>query len=262
MGKTEYVQMSKYMALEIRKANALIQKSRFDLTLQQQKILLFLISQIDPNDKEFKTYSFSIKQFCEICGIKVASGRNYQMLKSQIKKIADKSIWLDLQDREVLVRLIEKPTIIKESGKIEIRFDEDMMPFLLQLRSNYTKYELIYILRFNSKYTLRLYEYIKSIHYDELNPYSRYIELSELKRVLGAENYDSYKDFNNRVLSFAIDEINRYSDKTISFIPVKKNRAVIGFDVNINTKNIEDRILAGAETEKYLLGIPTEQKPQ
>ena len=47
------------------KANELIQKSRFNLTLQQQKIVLYLISQIERNDKEFKLYSFSIQQFCK-----------------------------------------------------------------------------------------------------------------------------------------------------------------------------------------------------
>lgn len=35
------------------KANALIQKSRFSLSLQQQKIVLYLISKIQPNDEEF-----------------------------------------------------------------------------------------------------------------------------------------------------------------------------------------------------------------
>ena len=50
------------------KANELIQKSRFNLSLQQQKIILYLISQIDRNDKEFKLYSFSIQHFCKVCG--------------------------------------------------------------------------------------------------------------------------------------------------------------------------------------------------
>ena len=38
------------------KANDLIQKSRFSLTLQQQKIVLYLISQIHPNDTELLVY--------------------------------------------------------------------------------------------------------------------------------------------------------------------------------------------------------------
>ena len=207
---------------EVRKSNVLIQKSRFDLTLQQQKILLFLIAQLKPTTKDFQTYTFSIRDFCTICGMEVDSGRNYKMIKNQIKEIADKSVWLDLPDREVLVRLIEKPTLIKESGCVEIRFDKDMLPFLLQLKSNYTRYELVYILRFGSKYSLRLYEYIKSVHYNELEKYKQYVPLDDLKRILGAETYSTYKDLSRRVLSPAVNEINLYSDKLVSITPIKQ----------------------------------------
>ena len=72
------------------KANDLIQKSRFDLSLLQQKVVLYLISQIKPWDEDFTLYEFSIKEFCKVCGIEEKSGRNYQMLKSTIKEIADK----------------------------------------------------------------------------------------------------------------------------------------------------------------------------
>ena len=50
----------------VTKANELIQKSRFSLSLQQQKIMLYLISQISPYDEEFKLYTFSITEFCKV----------------------------------------------------------------------------------------------------------------------------------------------------------------------------------------------------
>ena len=52
------------------KANDLIQKSRFNMTLQQQKMILFLISQVSPFDEDFKVYEFSIQEFCRVCGIR------------------------------------------------------------------------------------------------------------------------------------------------------------------------------------------------
>ena len=66
------------------KSNDLIQKSRFDLSLQEQKIVLYLISQITPYDEEFKLYEFSIPDFCKICGIDHTSGGNYADLKKAV----------------------------------------------------------------------------------------------------------------------------------------------------------------------------------
>ena len=85
---------------KVRKSNELIQKSRFNLSLQQQKIILFLISQITPYDEEFKTYHFNIIEFCNICGIDIKGGKSYEELKDNIKAIADKSMWITLPDNK------------------------------------------------------------------------------------------------------------------------------------------------------------------
>ena len=127
--------------LYVVKANELIQKSRFDLSLQQQKIVLYLISKIKYTDEEFTEYEFSIQDFCSVCGIYAESGNNYADLKKNIKAIADKSVWVMLDNgTETLVRWIEKPYISKGNGTIKIKLDKDMKPFLLQLKKKYTQY--------------------------------------------------------------------------------------------------------------------------
>ena len=96
-------QEQKYLELRnntVIKANELIQKSRFSLSLQQQKVVLYLISQITPFDEDFKLYEFSIVEFCKVCGIDYDSGKNYADLKAAIKEIADKSVWIKTEDDE------------------------------------------------------------------------------------------------------------------------------------------------------------------
>ena len=64
------------------KSNKLIQQSRFSLTTQQQKIILFIISQIMPYDEDFKLYEFKVTEFCKLCGI-AAQGDMYALLRAQ-----------------------------------------------------------------------------------------------------------------------------------------------------------------------------------
>lgn len=225
------------------KANELIQKSRFSLSLQQQKIVLYLISQITPQDEDFKLYSFSITDFCKDCNIDYDNGKNYVNLKAAIKEIADRSVWIKLDSgEETLVRWIEKPYIDNNSGIIKIRLDRDMKPFLLQLKENFTKYELFWTLHFRSKYSVRLYELIKSVHFDELSSYVCEYEIDELRRLLGAEIYQTYQTFKIRVLEPAIAEINKYSDKNLSYSPVKLGRSVRHIQFVIETKDAADRL--------------------
>ena len=208
----------------VRKANELIQKSRFSLSLQQQKIILYLISKIQPTDTEFHEYKFEIKSFCEACGIDSDGGTVYSEIKEAVKNIADKSLWVKMPDgRETLLRWIEKASIEAGTGILTIRLDNDMKPYLLQLNKNYTTYDLIYTLTFKSKYSVRLYELIKSIHYDESEPYSKTYSIDELKKLLSAETYKTYSHFKQFALDPAINEINAISDKTVSYEVAEKS---------------------------------------
>ena len=238
--------------LYVVKANELIQKSRFDLSLQQQKIVLYLISKLHYLDEDFKLYEFKIQDFCRICGIDYANGKNYLDLKKSIKAIADKSVYVKIDDEtETLVRWIDKPYINKGKGIIKIKLDNDMKPFLLQLKKQYTQYELIYTLNSQSKYTIRLYELIKSIHFNELKPYSsKEYSVEELKTLLGAEIYANTKDFNSRALNVAVKEINEKSDKNILVEQIKEGRTITHFKFIVSTKNNEERLKIRIQVEQ------------
>ena len=237
----------------VRKANELIQKSRFSLSLQQQKIILYLISKIHPTDTEFHEYKFEIKAFCEACGIDSDGGTVYSEIKEAIKNIADKSLWVKMPDgRETLLRWIEKASLETGTGILTIRLDNDMKPYLLQLNKNYTTCDLIYTLTFKSKYSVRLYELIKSIHYDESQPYSKTYSVDELKKLLGAETHKTYSHFKQKALDPAVAEINGISDKTISYEVAEKTGKKIThltlhiakYDIvknTINYKRIQER---------------------
>ena len=235
------------------KANELIQNSRFNLSLQQQKVVLYLISQITPYDEDFRTYEFRINEFCRVCGIDESSGKHYQVLKDSVKEIADKSLWVTHEDgTETLLRWIEKPYINPKSGVIQIKLDEDMKPYLLQLKENFTKYELFWTINFKSKYTVRLYELIKSIHYNELETYERTYQLDELRKILGADSYKVYNDFRKRVLAPAVEEINNYSDKHLEFIPLKSGRSVDRVTLVISSKDPVDTLTLRLDMESKL----------
>lgn len=234
------------------KANDFIQKSRFSLSLLQQKIVLYLISQIQPWDEDFKLYEFSIKDFCSVCGIEQSSGRNYQMLRNAIKEIADKSVWVYLEDsaKYTLVRWIEKPYIDERSGIIQIKLDKDMKPFLLQLQGNYTQYELGWTLQFKRKYSIRLYELAKSIHYNDLEVYEKTYHIDELRQLLDAENYTTWQTFKTRALEPAIEEINLYSDKEIEYEPITYGKTVGHIKLRISTKEAVERLRLRLEQNK------------
>ena len=109
---------------------------------------------------------------------------------------------------------------------------------------------MLWTLKFKSKYSIRLYELIKSIHYDELKEYSRIYSISELKRLLNADNYKTFQHFKDRALNVAIDEINKTSDKLISYEVIKSGRTISDIKLIIKTKAATDILKLQSDIEK------------
>lgn len=200
------------------KANDLIRHTRYNLTTQQQKIVLFAISKIKPNDDSRTWYEVSIPDICEACGINIDNGGYYyKVIKDDLLKLTNR-LWIKLPDkREVTVAWISDAQIIPLSGTVHIRFHEMMAPYLFELKSRYTQYQLEDVLVFKGKYAIRLYEILRS--YTTQEAIEKKIEnevmlsLEELRELLAIDGYKDWRNFERRILKSAVDEINEYSDK-------------------------------------------------
>lgn len=222
------------------KANALIQKSRFDLSLSEQKIVLRLIQMVQPQDEVFKEYTIDIQEFCDICGIDRESGKNYLNIRNAIDKLSDKKFWLITDDKGTLsqCRWICKPRIKPHSGEITVRLDDDLIPYLLNLKQNFTTYSFYNILAMKSKYSPRLYELLKSEQYKRCFKY----DLSDLKRLLNAERYELYGNFKQKVLDIALKEINETTDIYVEYEPIRTKKKYTAIRFTVRAKTTDENV--------------------
>lgn len=205
------------------KANQLITKSRYSLSAQQQKILLYLISRIKPDDDTNTVYDFSIKDFAKVCGYDVSSGYYYPLIKDDIKKLRDASSWIEIEkDREVLFSWLNTVELNKNSGEIRISFHSTVAPYLFQLREKYTQYNLYQVLSLSHKYSIRLFEFLLSMRYKEIFE----IDVETLKKHIDAEKYEKISHFKDRILIPAIDEINDYTELNIEYAFKKTGKKI------------------------------------
>lgn len=212
---------------KVNKSNDLIQKTRYKLSAQEQKVLLYTISKINPITQE-REYTFSIKAICEICGVEFL-GQNYANFKKTIKEIADKSFWIKQGNNQVLCRWYESVVLHEDNLTVSLKLNEYLMPYLIDLQENYTGYILEYILAMKSKYSIRLYEILKS--YANLKEYT--VKIEDLKDKLQCPEYAVYNNFKVRVIDTAIEEINKYTDLFVSYTPIRQNRKIVAIKFDI-----------------------------
>ncbi len=217
------------------KSNEMVRKARYNLSAFEQKTLAYIISKIRPDDTKIQNLTFTIQEYCQVCGIDYTSGGNYAYVKTKLKELADKSFWIKNENgKETLVRWLQKVTITEGSGIITVKLDEDIHKYVIGLYEGYTNYDLLSILPMKSNYSIRIFEFLKSYAFMD----ETITELDELKRILEADNYDNFKDFRVNVLDKAVKDINTYTDIYVEWRPIKTGRKVTLIKFIISRKDM------------------------
>jgi plasmid replication initiation protein len=96
-----------------------------------------------------------------------------------------------------------------------------------------------------------MYEYLKSIHYKKLKPYTQTLTIDKFQKIVGSA-YAEFKDFHTRVLKPAQKEINQYSDIIFDYELIKEGRKTTAITITIATKESVERWETSLENERLL----------
>lgn len=213
------------------KSNYLIEAS-YRLSLQEQRLILLMVSKIKPDDRNFHVYQIAIKNFNRIVGI--IGEASYQRTKELTKKLLERSLQIVKDNSTLQVSWLSSAEYFEGKGYVELSFDPKLKPYLLQLKEFFTRYRLQHVIRLKSSYSIKLYELLKQ--YENIG--KRKIGLDELRHKFGLkpDEYPLYANFKQKILSRVQTELNTFTDLSFSTIEQKHGRKVIGI-VFVISKN-------------------------
>lgn len=215
------------------KHNDLIE-ARYELNLIEQKIILYAATKIDTNKDNFTMVQIKVSDLTELMDTTIQRYKEFSIIADGLM---DKGIYF--KDRpDFSVRWVASSEYIGD-GIIELEFSQKLIPYLLQLKNKFTRYQLENILNLKSKYSIRLYELMKQ--YEKIG--KREFELEELKRILYCEGmYSDFRNFDRVVLDNARKEINENTDILITYDKLKTGRRITSILFNIEPKDQQEKI--------------------
>lgn len=231
--------------LTVVKANGLIEAS-YRLTLDEMRLLALTIGTMNPKSDQ-QVFEFSVSEFVNQFP-DVNADRAYTQIKSAIERISER--WVKTEDERHVTkfRWVSSQTYFKKEGRFKIALTNEIMPYLTQLKGQFTQYQLNHISGFSSVHAIRLYELFTQ--YKRLG--ERYISVEELKKWLQLEDkYDRYNNLNQWVLIPALSEINEKSDLFVGYEPIKRGRKIIGVEFNITHEKPVKKRPAFPHKNKY-----------
>ena len=121
----------------------------------------------------------------------------YTEIKEITKDLMSKSIEIPQADGGwLLANWISSAKYIKGEGIIDLSFSPDLKPYMLQLKNQFTSYQLSNILSLHSTYSIRLYELLKK--WQHLGQVGKFpVEDLKLKFRIVTEYYQAIQSFQN-----------------------------------------------------------------
>ena len=136
---------------------------------------------------------------------------------------------------------------------VTLQFQPQIMPYLIDLKKNFTQYALSDVMELNSKYSIILYKWL-SMNYNQYEHYSvkggrrteqvesyrnPTISIKELRTMTDTVKlYKEFRDLDKRVLKESLEEINTHTSFNVTYEKVKKGRSIDSIVFHITKKPV------------------------
>ncbi|WP_270311566.1 RepB family plasmid replication initiator protein [Streptococcus infantarius] len=139
--------------------------------------------------------------------------------------------------------------------EIKIEFHREIMPYLINLKKNFTQHALSDLAELNSKYSIILYRWL-SMNYNQYEHYSAKggrraeqvesyrnpsISIKELRIMTDTVNdYERFQSLETWILKKPLEEINAHTSFNVTYDKIKKGRSIDSIVFHIEKKRCAD----------------------
>ena len=190
--------------------NALV-NARFDLSTVEMRLFMAMLSRIGRDDSEFREMRIPLTEVVALSGRRPSS-KDYQQVAGMCNQLVSRILHIERPNPARRAnRRNSDPDFDKiplmayakyrgEEGALHVRFNDEVMPYLLQLQRNFTKAQVVQLLKLKSPHSYRIYWLLKE--YSAFG--TRTIAMDQLKALLNLEGqYKQFPLFRLRVLDRA-----------------------------------------------------------
>ena len=141
------------------------------------------------------------------------------------------------------------------SDEVTIQFSEHIMPYLINLKAEFTQYKISELQKLNSKYSIILYRWL-SMNYNQYEHYSvkggrraeqveayrnPSITVKELREITDTINeYKAMTNFTRKILKEPLEEINAHTSFNVTYEKKKAGRSIDSIVFHIEKKRMAD----------------------
>ena len=210
--------------------------SKMNYSINEQKLLLILIAQIDSKASSIPEITITLEEMSEFYGKKIRS----RDLKNTLDKL-NSDFGLNIENKFIDTPMFSDIKVEDQLSDITFVFSKSLEECLLNFKDgvSFVQTNIKNIIPLTNKYSIRMYQLLK-LHKHEKDKYKKLfnIELESLQTIfMTPSSYNNnFNTFKTKVLKPALQEINKETDLNFKYEIHKKGRKIISitFDISIN----------------------------
>lgn len=229
----EKVVVLKSKTPKVYKSNKLNNANFGDFNHSDYQVFLTLLSKIGGVDgmgkylqaeKLKREYVLTASEFSNI--FNTATSNCYVALKKAVNRLmkTDVRIHEPGANSYVRINICSRAEYMEKEGKISVKFTDDIMPYLVQVKKKFLLYNLREVSNFGSLYTTRLYELLQE--FKETGWMVKSIEQLKEAFAVGTK-YKQYGHFKSKTFGPACEEINKNYDINLEFEEIKDGKKIV-----------------------------------
>lgn len=213
------------------KSNQVVEAS-YRLSVTEQRVLLSAIAKI-PKQVEVSDDVIYTVNVQDLNKIGIHEKASYRDLKLAVDRLYERSInFIDGSTSKI--RWVQRIDFNDSKSEIAIRFSKDILPYISNVKENFTQYLLADVATMRSAYSFRLYELLAQ--YKKIG--KRLIDIDELRIMLDVgKRYKTTGNLIAWVIQPSIDEINEVTNLTVTIEPKKTGRKYTHLEFIIKVKD-------------------------
>lgn len=224
----------------IAQGNKLVE-GKYNYSLWELRVFIEMVQSVERADKEFKPVRIYLKDLIKQYGTN--SNDDYRKITLSAIRLIRKAVKIEYVTDTGEERIFHSPLVIGvDTPKriddgfdkyIELQFPEKIRPLLLDLKKNYLLYDKKNILNLKSKFSVRIYQMLKSQEREKKDFVVVEYEVAKLRSILLVDDdgnptnqYTRYSQFEKRVILTAQKELQEHTDIAFSFDKIKQGRSI------------------------------------
>jgi plasmid replication initiation protein len=204
-----------------------VAEARYTLGVYEQRIILWLVAQIERKDDVLKEHKIGVLEMAEIMGGN--GGRTYELFKKACKELVTSplTIWDDKNGEWINFTWMHEIRYKPGTGCITLQFHDRLKDVLLNLRERFSAVPLRTVFKLQGGYAIRWYEKLQATKF--LGSFTLTVE--ELRQWLQITDgqLSAVKDLRKRAIDVSRAELDSKADLTFSYTPTKTGKRITGW---------------------------------